>query len=88
MENTSQVSEKFTSTLKETKGGVPQGLVLGPVLFLLYACKLPIYIQRGRTTLFPDDMNTQIEATNAMFFILYMNHNCYVCLMMYMNCIS
>jgi hypothetical protein len=35
MENTSQILEKFTSTLKETKGAVPQGSVLGPVLFLL-----------------------------------------------------
>jgi hypothetical protein len=27
MENISRISEKFTSTLKETKGGVPQGSV-------------------------------------------------------------
>jgi len=42
LENTSQISEKFTSTLKETKGGVRQGLVLGPVLFLLYIKDLPL----------------------------------------------
>jgi hypothetical protein len=65
MENISRISEKFMSTLKETKGGVPWGLVLGPVLFLLYINDLPINIQGERTTLFADYTNIQIEATNA-----------------------
>jgi hypothetical protein len=65
MENTSWISEKFTSTLKEKKGGVPQGSVLGPVLFLLHISDFPINIQRGRTALFADDTNMQIEATNT-----------------------
>jgi len=62
MENTSQSSEKFTSTLKEMKGEVPQGLVFGPGLFLLYTHDLPINVQKGTTTLFADDTNIQIEA--------------------------
>jgi len=65
MENTSRISEKYKSTVKEMKGKVRQGSVLGPVLFLLCINDLPINIQRGRTTLFADDTNIQIEATNA-----------------------
>ena len=57
--------EKFTSSLKEMKSGVPQGSVLSPVLFLLYINNLPINIHGGRTVLFADDTKVQIEATSA-----------------------
>jgi hypothetical protein len=65
MENTSRISEKYTSALKETKGGVPQGSIFEPILFLLYINDLPINIQGGRTILFADDTNIQMEAANA-----------------------
>ena len=65
MGNNSQNLEKFTSSLKEMKSRVPQGSVLSPVLFFLYINDLPINIQEGRTILFADDTNVQIEATNA-----------------------
>ena len=63
-ENISRISVQYNSTVKETKGGVPQDSVLGPVLFLFYINDLPINLQRGTTTLFADDINIQMEATN------------------------
>ena len=56
---------KIRSSYKEIKLGVPQGLVLGPLLFLLYTNDLPLNIKDSNLIIYADDINILIMDKNA-----------------------
>ena len=60
-----KINEK-TSSFHSVKYGVPQGSVLGPILFLLYVNDLP-NVSKFETTLFADDTNLHICHHNIQF---------------------
>jgi hypothetical protein len=59
------ILEKCVSCLKEIKNGVPQGSMLGPVLFLLYINYLTTNILEAEAVLFADDTNILIQAEDG-----------------------
>jgi hypothetical protein len=54
--------KKCVSAPKEIKQSVPQGSVLGPIVFLLYMNDLPLNIKEARTVSFADDTNILVTA--------------------------
>ena len=53
-----------TSDTASLKLGVPQGSVLGPILFLLFVNDLPNFSNFFRTILFADDANLSVDGDN------------------------
>jgi hypothetical protein len=56
---------KATSTIRQTGVGVPQGSILGSVLFALYISDLPQNIPYGKMVLYADNTNILITGKNT-----------------------
>jgi hypothetical protein len=55
---------KAISATRQVDIGVPQGSILGPILFSLYINDLPLNIPHTKTVLFADDTNTVTTGRN------------------------
>ena len=53
---------KATSTQLTVKQGVPQGSILGPVLFLLFVNDMPLHVQKSTMDIYADDTTLSLSS--------------------------
>ena len=55
----------YTSTLRHMKYGVPQGSILGPLLFIIYMKDLPNVVRNGEICMYADDTNLSTKVSKV-----------------------
>jgi hypothetical protein len=65
----------ITSTWSKVEHGVPQGSVLGPLLFLIFINDLPKFInEKSVPILFADDTSILVSHLNPLFFLCHYSY--------------